>query len=83
MNKKYNLKRIPNPSIFPILKGGPTTEAGQVNTSPFSLIWSSRLWIRLPGLQKSLVDFSTQLGVPAFMNRIRVVALASHPSLDI
>jgi hypothetical protein len=34
-------------------------------------------------LKESLIRFSGQLRVPAYFNRIQVVAMASHAALDI
>jgi len=83
LKKKYKIKSIKKPTLFPILKGGPTTEAGAVNTSPFSLVRSARLWVRWPDLLKQVFVLADQIGVPAFVNRIRVVAMADHPTLDL
>lgn len=81
ISKKYKLGSIQSPTIFPILKGGPTTESGAVNTSPFSLIWSARILIRST-LKEAFKTFSSQIEASSFYNRIQVVAMATHSTLD-
>lgn len=76
---KKKVKFIPfgKPTLFPILKSGPTSLENKVNSSAIALIASARLWVRMGPLWDTFKSFASQLGVPALGNRIEMVASAS------
>lgn len=69
-------------SMFPILKGGPTTVAGTINSSGFSLVWASRLWIRYNELYQSFITLTEQLKAKSILARLELIASAKHSTLD-
>jgi len=79
--KKIKLPKLTQPTLFPILKSGPTSTKFHVNTSISSLIASARLWLRMGTLFESLKEFASQLGAPALVNRVELVAITDDKSL--
>lgn len=71
------LPRIPQPTVFPILKSGPTTFDSLINSSPFALIRAARTFLR-GDLKYSLKVFSSQIGIPSLFNRVELVAMADE-----
>lgn len=75
------MQPMPKPTVFPILKSGPTTKKNEPNTSPMALVSAARILLKSSLLEATKI-FTSNLGISAFINRLEVISLVdneAHP----